>query len=795
MPSYKEWNELLLESFFYHSQKDSVIRLDVSPAWFASLPPGYNRDDLVKEVCSRSEFQDMLRNALESRENPPDYLPLLAFFCIPWGEMDEDDDGSYYNYLEQNITEKTEYCMKIKNFTQVGGRFANYIPELFYKLKRWADNDINVKGTFCFARLHRNTDNRCTFFRSQILLRPRDERIYLRRVFKALPVRCYRGEDDLLSCLRNPINANRLPAGIINLWDIEDNEEKEAQSMREMLQKDAANVIYSVYEDWVNEGRPEPEDDRVVYTYTKKPLLLLGLMCRNGQWQKSLLTKDDCNDNGISIDGNNFTLQKGAYISNLDSNNMETVWNNLAKGRCDAGPSLQFNKSNCYVMAYEYPYIIQSNNIAPNEDFYLLYSSDDVQNRFSIYLARQTFGLGEGLSLAFFGHENRRIIENDVGHQQIRLVGGEKTQYRCGLKEYLEDFLPTIEAYLPDNNWNWEATKGILLEQIDENNNLHNTTIQGGYRWRRFAIIVNVDKAPDLCTIKFTIDNNSEIVAFYIRTEPTPIVRNSCRMDKYGELENNIQRNYWPDVPNDNEACNIGLETIQAMEDWDKSDANLDDFKWDFYRVLRDDNGNNGIRADKLYKKFIYYYTKDASPWKPPREYRNELLLLSYLSVLDIKTNDQGQWSRFFPLPPTIYPLPDGKNFILTGCYYKSDLEQLRDNIRQSENDCKIMIRHHNPGLNIKLKLLPPLVKLTGAKEKLMAMANQLNIEWVKTPPAIGFVQFATSVQEWFDMIKNGNQLFDRMPLDGIYWYSPLLFSVEKMNNPLDQQNPSIQLN
>ena len=208
---YEKWNDLLLERFFYQSAEGEVIRIGVTKEWFDSLDAENHdaRNDLVRAVCDQlggKKFDELFRTALLF---PARHLPLLAFFCIPYGEIDDTDEqggaGAYWGYLRSDLINGEAFqdhsFDAIKEEIGRFRSFSDYIPELFEKLKTWADNKSEVKGSFCFARLHARSDNKVSYFQSQVLLRLRDERRLLSS-FCRLPYRNYT-PDDLLMSLRD----------------------------------------------------------------------------------------------------------------------------------------------------------------------------------------------------------------------------------------------------------------------------------------------------------------------------------------------------------------------------------------------------------------------------------------------------------------------------------------------------------------------------------------------------------------------------------------------------------------
>ena len=466
--SYPKWNELLLERFFYKSVEGSVIRLDVSPGWFESLNTDKSintddaRNDLINVVCGRPEkFSKMFRAAIkESSNETPTYLPLLAFFCIPWGEMDDDDNG-YDEYIKENLTSNENYKEKIRIFFEGNKRFRDFIPELFYKLKDWADANINVKGTFCFARLHGSLDNKNSFFRSQVLLRPKDES-KLQFLFNKLPFRKHYNQDELLKyLLESP--SYKLPTAILNLWNEKDADDQ-AQKMRILLQQEATKDIYAEWENWVEDGRPEISlisRNNTKNHSAKKSQLFLALSAQNGKLKKHLIAKtndiEDLNKGKLTVNGVEFEFSIGPEFSNLvisDYYVLEKVWDELATlaTATNIGDNFYFYPEKYYVMTNRRPYLMQDefNSIPPQGDYFLLHMVDstvtsEIAKEFP---NAKTYDCGNGWRVT----RCDRIISLDGEAEktsmlkQIKLSGGERTKYRLGLREYLIDFLPSIEA-------------------------------------------------------------------------------------------------------------------------------------------------------------------------------------------------------------------------------------------------------------------------------------------------------------------------------------------------------------
>lgn len=808
--SYQEWNQLLLERFFYKSVEGSVIRLDVSPGWFDSLNVEFDaRNDLINAVCGRPEkFSKMFRAAIkESSNETPSYLPLLAFFCIPWGEIDDDDNG-YDEYIKDNLTNNENYKEKIRIFFEGNRRFRDFIPELFYKLKDWADANINVKGTFCFARLHGSLNNKNSFFRSQVLLRPKDE-TKLQFLFNKLPFRKHYNQEELLKhLLESP--SYKLPTAILNLLNEKDADEK-AQNMRVLLQREATKDIYSEWEDWVEEGRPEVSlvsRNNTKNHSNKRSQLFLALSAQNGKLKKHLIVKtndiEDLNKDKLTVNGVEFEFSIGPEFSNIvvsDYCILEKVWNELAAltAAVNIGDDFYFYPEKYYVMTNRRPYLIQdeSNRIPPQGDYFLLHMVDSMVTSeiAKEFPNAKTFDCGNGWRVT----RCDRIItldgeaEKTSMQKQIKLSGGERTKYRLGLREYLIDFLPSIEAYLPQNGYYYEVLEpskvgAIKLEEVKSLIDEDSANDISLYSWRRFDIICNDDEVS-YCKIRFVIDNNNEnldlkTLDFHISNDEQPISAQN-KMDCFGELEKgNDKQEYWP-------MCDWQKMNMFYDEAWNENDADLDEFPWRFLKTLRDATGTRGISNRTLYWTFIYNHSRNTSPWRYPKDYNYDLLLLSYLAVLDIYTDKHGLWSKFFALPPAIYPLPDGVNFIFTGCYNKEMLIKLRDTVRAT-NSCKISIKKHNPGSNVDVRLLPPLVKLTGDYDKLRQISENLAIDWVETPPAIGYSILSASVNDWFNMIWGG-PLESNSVKNGVQnWYSPTTYTVQETSNPFTDSSNSI---
>lgn len=847
--SYSEWNSYFLDIFFYKSTPGSFIRFNVSKEWLDTVPArdgmgGYlNFLSALREESQRKTVYDLLHEMLKQQRKspmePPQYVAALVFLCLPWTWTL--GSSRAHNYWDRLKTMSTEYGIQCGRLLEQNYRFRGLLNtnngDLLSLLQQWSTNCTAVKGKgeFVYCHLYNDPEDKVSLLRSQVWPTETDLDWMPEVLFCHTDQSKELDETRLGDFCRRQVNIQYAWTSFKNLFLSDD-------PLAQKVQKDALSQIYESYEDWVNEGRPVEkltnetlrrisEDESEKRTITTLPHLWLRLKKNGPAWEKTLFlnsaefpsAKEESDPIiDIKINGQGH----GCQLTRLKSGHFlvkgqDALWNELAlvepqqelsSKHLSCGDFL-YSPRKCYVMFQSSTgTFIQQDFATQGSDFFALYATVN-RKRFLRWCADNDVKTGTpvGIGDGWFLHHVHGLDENqyaqfpngldNIGQSGLstRLTGGIKARMGASFRRrYLRDFLPDIEAYLPQkytvtiqNEYGepYESDK-VLREiqgdseggQSEENASVSHDD-PNRYLVRTFSLSIPPDFTGSELWIQFRVGGEKYGRAQRIKLAPADDLGKICHAhawDLFGDVTacgENVS--YWPDTKEAEASSENERFTPLHQPDEENHDA-----YWRFISQLRQAQGNNGIPGKE-------FWAIVCSNFRSVAGWRQQIQWLSDLGILDIKTNEFGMWSRFYLNPPAFCLLPslNGKGelqAILSGAFSLHNLEHLGQYFNITCN-----AQHHETG--VPLPLLPPRILVTAGSdigiEFLKEIATECKLSWGGIP-AIGFARLSVPLDEWLNskhkFFRDGNP--DDKDVSG--WYDMLSYRMQSRNTDGMLANP-----
>lgn len=869
---YDEWNKYLINKFFLESSPDSCIRLNVYPEWFNRVPVLDGMGGLLdflaamSAICEDTDLYVLLEKCLYRQQRYPHLMPLyvglLAYLCLPWTinktnywipSSEWMRGRSKYNYWDALNQLSTENNVSAQRLLSSNYRFRNLLDDtnprnnLLYWLHQWSKTNEDIPGTFCYCHVYEDKDDKVSMLRSQVVPTEIDLEWMPERLFRFTDQSKELTSEEMNTFCSQPGNMRYTLSSYRKLFFT-------SNSLGKLLKNDVCDQLYEGYLDWVSEGRilennitdSELSSDGLSRTHSHSPRLFLRLKKVEEAWEKSLYVE-------------NFPLSEGAVDKNWKLHVDEVHWNGqlkrlksgdfLLKCEDDIWDAIAFSGYNasdapnsnykvgdftfcqslCYVLIErKNSVLVQVKDIPENSLFWILYSKE-YANRIKRWIddasieCDSEIPIDEKWILQYVKIDNPEQVsfmpngyDNNVARSVLcRLTGGIKE--RCATsfrRRYIRDFLPNIEAYLPnsysvkciqDNGEEFDDPFDVIQEIDDE----EHEEIQLHSVWINDLSEIDLQITNNnfiVRTFSFRIPDGyegSEIrVQFFVKdrrygrelkvsfspqnTNESSLNNDNHVMDKFGEIKKcDSLASLWP-----NSIEEIQFSQFPSMT-YNSREIEIEECEkyWSFIRHLRAVHGPNGIPGKEFWELVCYHF-ESTPTWK------RRILLLSYLGIIDIVSNEIGLWTRFFLNNPALCLLPvsdfDGKvQAILTGAFLPETISRLKS--FSEEDDIRVSVLSQENEERVQMEMLPPRVLIrANSIRQIRSIANQLDLEWAGIA-ARGFADHSGSVEDWYDSAQQLKR--DGLPKNSNVegWYVFLSYRTETRNtgrvlaNPMDQ--------
>ena len=356
-------------------------------------------------------------------------------------------------------------------------------------------------------------------------------------------------------------------------------------------------------------------------------------------------------------------------------------------------------------------------------------------------------------------------------------------------REYLPDFLPDIEAYLP-GDFSIEShvepinneDDAVRIEQLEDVENCGSIS-SDDYCWRTFRVYLN---SPGVQSIKVSFKvGNSEIGSkvikvFQANSDDSSFLPKEAQyaLDKYGELSiENV---------NDVHCCESKYSKSEMHSYGDVIEDN-DLNHWGQYWKFLDSfknvrNGRRGVSGRDFWHLWGHYFYGQP-------QWRNRIDQLFGLGVLDIHSCDDGLWASFQHRPADLCLLPNIKNekyqILLSGGFSRDNVEQFISCAKDESVDIEVARQRFSlEGCNDSPFVIPPrVIAYCHEISQAERMAKKIGIECVGTL-AHSYVQKGASLQDWKESIRqagiSSNGLNAPTPVNG--WFSLFDYAMEGFN-------------
>lgn len=761
---------------------------------------------------------------------------------------------SKYNYWDALNQLCTENKVSAQRLLSTNNRFryllddANPRNNLLYWLYQWSKINEEIPGIFCYCHVYEDKDDKVSMLRSQVVPTEIDLEWMPERLFRFTDQSKELTSEEMSSFCSQAGNMRYTLSSYKKLFFTSD-------SLGKLLKNDVCDQLYEGYLDWVSEGRvlesnitdSELSSDGLSRMHSHSPRLLLRLKKVDEIWEKSLFVENFPLSEGaidrnwkihvdeISWNGQLKRLKSGDFLLKCE----DDIWDAIASSGYNTSDVLSssfkvgdftFCQSLCYVLIErKNSVLVQVKDIPENSLFWILYSTE-YANRVKRWIddanidCDPAIAVDEKWLLQYIKIDNPEQVsfmpngfDNNVARSVLcRLTGGIKE--RCATsfrRRYIRDFLPNIEAYLPssysfrcvqDNGDEFDNSLDIIRE-LDEDDQddvqLHSVWINdlsgidlqaanNNFIVRSFSVHIPDGYEGSTIKVQFYVKNRCygrELkIAFSPKnTNDSSLSNDNHIMDKFGEIRKSDSLvSYWPDSIEEIDFSQFQPTTFSSREIED----DVCEKYWSFIRHLSAVQGENGIPGKEFWELVCYHF--ESTPmWK------RRILLLSYLGVIDIVSNEIGLWTRFFLNKPALCLLPvsdsSGKvQAVLTGAFLPETISQLKA-LSEEDDGIQVSVLSQENENQEHMEMLPPRVLIrANTIRQLRGIANQLDLQWAGIASK-GFAELSGSVEEWYDTAQQFKR--DGLPKNSNVegWYVFLSYRTETRNstrvltNPMDQ--------